>query len=69
VIQADDEAEVWADGYSYMEFEQTGAGLVPFHYESRPSLSLPEPLTAMAERDPAAIRQDSHADSQWTLTA
>lgn len=30
------EAEVWADGYSFIEFQHTGIGLVPHHYESAP---------------------------------
>jgi hypothetical protein len=37
-----DEAEVWADGYSFIEFQHTGTGLVPYHYESA-SLSLTRP--------------------------
>jgi hypothetical protein len=32
----EDEAEVWADGYSFIEFQHTGTGLVPYHYESAP---------------------------------
>ena len=32
-------AEIWADGYSFIEFERTGTGLVPYHYETRPTLS------------------------------
>ncbi|MGE6994745.1 hypothetical protein ACQKIK_15255 [Pseudomonas sp. NPDC047961] len=34
-MRAQDEAEVWADGYGYVEFQRTGFGLVPYHHESR----------------------------------
>lgn len=27
-----DEAQVWADGYSFVEFERTGTGLVPYDH-------------------------------------
>ncbi len=30
-----DEAEVWADGYGFVEFRRTGTGLVPYHHETR----------------------------------
>jgi len=33
-VRAQDEAEVWADGYGFVEFQRTGIGLVPYHHES-----------------------------------
>jgi hypothetical protein len=36
-MRAQDEAEVWADGYGFVEFQRTGTGLVPYHHESQPA--------------------------------
>ncbi len=33
-MRVGDEAEVWADGYSFVEFQRTGTGLVPYHHET-----------------------------------
>ncbi|MCQ4318901.1 hypothetical protein [Stutzerimonas stutzeri] len=33
-MKAQDEVEVWADGYGFVEFQRTGIGLVPYHQES-----------------------------------
>jgi hypothetical protein len=36
---AHDEAEVWADGYGFVEFQRTGTGFIPYHYELGASLA------------------------------
>lgn len=49
-MKAQDEVEVWADGYGFVEFQRTGIGLVPYHQESHtvhatPSSAASMPLT------------------------
>jgi hypothetical protein len=43
-----DEAEVWADGYGFVEFRRTGTGLVPYHHESRASKQAPSVATHLS---------------------
>ena len=55
-MRAGDEAEVWADGYSFVEFQRTGTGLIPYHHESD-SAGVTLPLAAsglLAEEDLAS---------------
>lgn len=60
-----DEAEIWADGYSFVEFQRTGTGLVPYHHESRPSTPAP-PVAALV---PLAEGESGIARTTWVLLA
>lgn len=54
-MRARDEAEVWADGYGFVEFQRTGTGLVPYHHESRATISpLPNAASAPLVDDKSA---------------
>jgi len=58
-VRARDEAEVWADGYGFMEFQRTGTGLVPYHHESRATnLPLPPAASATLADDKSAGDED-----------
>jgi len=52
-MSARDEAEVWADGYGFVEFQRTGTGLVPYDHESHSAgVTLPiAASTPLAEED------------------
>lgn len=62
------ETEVWADGYSFMEFRHGPLGLVPYHYEARPSGSaFPPPEAAVSTTEP--IRDSSLTIRGYQFTA
>ncbi|AHL77634.1 hypothetical protein CH92_09925 [Stutzerimonas stutzeri] len=54
-----DEAEIWADGYSFVEFQRTGTGLIPYHHEFRSSTPAP-PVAS-----PLRLAQ-GESESGWT---
>ena len=64
-MSARDEAEVWADGYGFVEFQRTGTGLVPYHHESH-SAKATLPTAASA---PVADEDSAGAGTVFTLLA
>ncbi|MCG6538660.1 hypothetical protein MCB86_01040 [Pseudomonas sp. KSR10] len=60
-----DEAEIWADGYSFVEFQRTGTGLVPYHHESRPLSSAPPVSVPM----PLPEAKSGRGWTPWVLLA
>ena len=52
-----DEAEVWADGYGFVEFRRTGTGLVPYHHESCASTQAPSVTTPLSANGKSKARR------------
>lgn len=54
-------AEIWADGYSYLELRHCGLGLVPYHHETRPSSCSVKPLEPLpsVQVAPSPVRNEA----------